>query len=149
MKKNKIVLIGAFIVAFCVAIFVIFSHHLEQNVSPEAELKKTTQLTKPTSLQQVKLAQSQARAMAKVAQVRQAEQSQDVTLTVSDKANLEELATNKRIEIEQATLDYNDESLDEDERKLIKLQIQNLMNEYNQLILPLAISKMSQTSNSG
>ncbi|MDC2888611.1 hypothetical protein [Psychrosphaera algicola] len=100
-------------------------------------------------MQQVKLAQSQARAMAKVAQVRQAEQSQDVTLTVSDKANLEELATNKRIEIEQATLDYNDESLDEDERKLIKLQIQNLMNEYNQLILPLAISKMSQTSNSG
>lgn len=147
MQKNKAVLIGGFIVALCIAILVIFSFHPDKGSDPDPKTNSGTQLAEPTSLQEVKLAQSQASAMAKIAQIRGGSTSEDPMLTKVETETLEELTENKRIEIEQATLDYNNSALDEAERKLIKLRIQHLMDEYNQLLLPLAITKMAQTTN--
>lgn len=67
-------------------------------------------------------------------------------LTERELLDLTEKAENKKVEIAKEMARYNSDTLTAEERKALKQRVRVLTQEYNQLILPLALKEMKQLS---
>lgn len=75
--------------------------------------------------------------------LREAQQTQPNLISAQEQTQLTELALNKRKEIEQQIELLNENLQDPNERKAIQANLKLLLEEYNQMALPLALNQLS------